>query len=588
MTTNPIAAVILSSALAGSALAPQSASPLAALARMPIKEVTIFKDGHAFVLHEGTMPTDPSGDVQMDYLPEPVLGTFWPYSADKNVKLTSVVASKRRVTVEQTALNLAQLLEANTGVDVIITERSGSQGPNRYAGTLLGIPVQSSEELAATGIPNAGEKLPEKGDVILVKTTDGVKVVIVQNVLDVTFKTAHKTKLSSEEFRNLLTLKLDWAGRRPEKTAGVGLVYLEKGIRWVPNYKVTIDGKGNAIVRLQATLINELADLDDVTANLVIGVPTFAFKDTLDPMSLQKTATQLSQYFQGDRSSLSNTVAFQTARMTERAQPAEPPAPDLGPEVTDSTKSEDFFVFTVRHISLKKGARMALPVAQYTLKYRDVYTLELPFAPPADFRLNLNSTQQAELARLMSVPKVSHKIRLVNQGNQPLTTAPALVIRDERVLAQGMMTYTAPGASMDLEIASSVDIQVTKRESETKRTPNAQRWQGDDYARVDLEGTIGLTNYRGTPVDLEITRQVLGNVTSADHGGAITRLNVIEQDRFTAAGSYPAWWGWYSWPSWWHRLNGIGRITWTLPLEPGKSLDLGYAWHYFCFAARQE
>ena len=28
------------------------------LARMPIKEVTVFKDGHAFVVHQGRLPTD--------------------------------------------------------------------------------------------------------------------------------------------------------------------------------------------------------------------------------------------------------------------------------------------------------------------------------------------------------------------------------------------------------------------------------------------------------------------------------------------------------------------------------------------------
>src|SRR5438477_6992475 len=77
----------------------QSPAPLSALAKMPVKEVTVFKDGHAFVLHEGVMPTDTAGNVLMDYLPTPVLGTFWPYSADKTIKLTSVVASERKVLV---------------------------------------------------------------------------------------------------------------------------------------------------------------------------------------------------------------------------------------------------------------------------------------------------------------------------------------------------------------------------------------------------------------------------------------------------------------------------------------------------------
>jgi hypothetical protein len=28
-------------------------------------------------------------------------------------------------------------------------------------------------------------------------------------------------------------------------------------------------------------------------------------------------------------------------------------------------------------------------------------------------------------------------------------------------------------------------------------------------------------------------------------------------------------------------LNGVGRINWKLRIESGKSVDLGYKWHYF-------
>jgi hypothetical protein len=107
----------------------QKAAPLSTLARLPIKEITVFKDGHAFVAHEGEMPTDEKGNVIMDYLPTPVLGTFWPYSAEKRAPLTSVVAGQRRVLVERTALNLPELLEANIGAEAIITEGTN----RRYA-----------------------------------------------------------------------------------------------------------------------------------------------------------------------------------------------------------------------------------------------------------------------------------------------------------------------------------------------------------------------------------------------------------------------------------------------------------------------
>src|SRR6478735_6496375 len=98
-------------------------TPLTALARMPVKEITVFKDGHAFLLHSGKMPVDAAGNVLLDALPQPVLGTFWPYSADKNARLTSVTASIHKVKLERTALSIRELIEANIGASVQITEQ---------------------------------------------------------------------------------------------------------------------------------------------------------------------------------------------------------------------------------------------------------------------------------------------------------------------------------------------------------------------------------------------------------------------------------------------------------------------------------
>lgn len=67
-----------------------------ALLDLPVREVTVFKDGHAFVLHEGLLPTV-EGQVVINSLPTPILGTFWPYSGDPNVRLRGVVAGTRQV-----------------------------------------------------------------------------------------------------------------------------------------------------------------------------------------------------------------------------------------------------------------------------------------------------------------------------------------------------------------------------------------------------------------------------------------------------------------------------------------------------------
>jgi len=565
--------------------AAEPATRLATFSKLPVKEITVFKDGNAFVAHEGELPCDSNGNVLMDYLPTPVLGTFWPYSADSQVKLTGVVSSQRRVLIDRTALSLRELLEANVGAQALISEG----GTNKYEATIIELPSRSGEELTATSPPSAPERLPEKGNVVLLKTAEGVKAINLDRIQDITFNTEHKTKTVCEEFRNLLTLRLDWGRSKPRPTAKVGLFYLQKGFRWIPNYKIELDGQGKAQVKLQATLLNELTDVEDVSLNLVIGVPSFAFKDSVDPLALQQNLAQLSQYFQTGnvRNSplayqFSNAIMSQAARASEYESGLTPGAgTTLGPDIGEGGKTEDLFVFTVQHVTLKKGERMALPVGEFTLPYKDIFSLELPFAPPPEVRGNLNSEQQRELARLFNAPKVMHKIRLTNDSAYPLTTAPALLVRAGRLLAQGMSTYTSPGGTMDLTVTTALDFQVKKSDHETKRTPDAMHENGSAYSRIDLTGSIEVTSHRNLPAELEVKRVVLGVPDKAEGEGKIEKLNAFENEESFPADNYPYWWNWYGWPSWWSYFNGIGTMTWKRTIQAGERIELKYDWHYF-------
>jgi len=588
----PTKVIALLAALLGVAAAASAAAPAEprTAADLPIKEVTVFKDGHAFVLHEGKAATDAAGRVVLDYLPAPVLGTFWPYSADPKVKLTAVTAGRRITTVKRTALAIPELLEGNVGAKVRIREAAKGEKnpPEVYEAAILGIPTRTSEELASTSPPGAEPRLPQKGGIVLLKTADGTRAVPIAGIDQVTFLDGPSPAVASEEFRNLLTLQLDWAGRKAPETAAVGMVYVQRGIRWIPNYRVEIDGKGKARIKLQATLLNELADLKDVTAHLVIGVPTFAFKETVDPISLQQVVAQLSSHFrQGAQTAyaFSNAIMMnQSARMGETrggAQEAEAgPVMDLGPEVAGGQKTEDLYVFTVDHITLKKGERMVVPVAEFELAYKDVYRLDLSFGPPPEARQNFNSNQQLELARLMAAPKAMHNLRLTNKSEYPLTTAPAMIFRDGKVLAQGMMKYTAVGATCDLEVTAAVDIAVDKKDKETGRTPNAANWHNQKFDRVNLAGTVHLVNHRDQAVEVEVTRHILGILDGAGQEGQVEQVSWAEGGWANADG-LPLWWSWHSWGAWWYEFNGLGRITWKVKIEPGKSVDLDYTWHYF-------
>ncbi len=558
--------------------APTAGVGSATLASMPIREVSIFKDGHAFVSHSGKVPTDPDGNVILDYLPTPILGTFWPYADDPNAKLRAVSAGKKRVTLARTALSIQDLLSANVGARVEIRE-NGSQ---YYRATIESVPTVSADEVEANSPAGSGPQLEQRGHLILLRTETGVRAIPIDRIQDVTFIDDPRAQLKYDEIRNLLKLTLDWRGKPAAPAAQVGMTYLQKGLRWIPHYKVNIDGQGQATVTLQATLLNELADLKDVTANLIIGVPSFDFKSTVDPISLREVAAELSPYFQEASQTayaMSNSIMIQTqsARMGEYRQANDQADNNLGPQVGESGQNEDLFVFTIEHMTLAKGERMVVPVAEWAVSYRDVFKLSLPFLPPQEVRQSFNSAQQAELAKLHFAPKVQHVLRLSNQLTVPFTTAPALITSDKGVLGQGMMTYTSPGSTVDLTITAAVNVPVTLAEDEVKRTPNALTWRDQNYLQVDMKGLIKLHNHREQAIELEVSRTVMGAVDQAEADGKIRRPGTWDD----SLSERPVWWQWYSWPYWWTHMNSASRIDWTTKLAPGQSLELPYKWHYY-------
>ena len=557
------------------------AEQAASLTQMPVKEVTIFKDGHAFVVHQGRVPTDDRGRVVLDRLPTPVLGTFWPYSAERDAKLTAVTASRRRVRGEETAIDLRGLLEANPGRNVDVVDVDGKT----ISGRIKSLPARPVEELQAGDGAGARDVLPTKGGVVLLETGQGTLALPIERVRSVSFKDAPTAKYASESFRNLLTLSFAWPDAHARRDIEVGMAYVQNGLRWIPSYRVSIGSGGKVRVQLQATLVNELVDLDGVTANLVVGVPNFAFKGMVDPMALQESVAQLGGFFDAKSASgyaMSNAIMSQVASMDEvrlkEADGRRDQGPDMGPELGGSEKDEDMYVFTVKGVTLKKGERMVLPVAEYELAYRDVYVLDLPFAPPPEMRANGNDAQQRELARMLGAPHFTHVLRITNAGKEPLTTAPALIATGDRVLGQGVMTYTAPGAECDLALTTAVDISVSKRDKETGRVPSALTVDGSSYLRVDLAGNIAITNRRDQSVDIEVKRSVLGHADTAGQSGKVAMVNAYEEG---GAGALPPWWGWYGWPGWWGAVNGTGQFSWKSKVEAGKSLALTYTWHYF-------
>ncbi|MFM1871229.1 MAG: hypothetical protein RL398_651 [Planctomycetota bacterium] len=535
------------------AVAAQSAADTVSASSLPVREVTVFKDGHAYVLRETTLPGAGKRQVVLDELPAPLLGTFWPY-ATGGAKVVAAKAARTKVRRDRDATDFKNLVVANLGKDAVLVDGAGA----RIEGKLLDVPK----------LENGGD-----GDMLLLQTATGVRALPFGVVRDLEIRGEVRRNRSVEVEQDRLTVEVDGGGN----DARVGVAYVQQGLRWIPAYRIDVDGGGKAACKLEATLQNDLVDLAGATVHLVIGVPTFLFEGQVDPISLQQEAALVAAHMPRNAqfsNMLSNSIRTQSAGFSMQAEAA----PGQGPSVEGGEQNEDLFVFTVRNVTLGKGERMVLPIAEFALDYKDVYTLRVPFAPPMEVRQGLQSDRALELARELAAPKAKHVLRFTNGDEAPLTTAPALVLRQGRVLAQGRMRYTPRGASTDLEINTAVDIRVETEDHETGRTPNAQAWDGNQYGRVGLAGTISLKNGKRQAVQIEVVRQVLGLVGEAGQGGSAKQADfaTLWQDE-----ARPYWWGWWSWPYWWFRFNGFGEFRWQVTLEPGASTTLDANWHYF-------
>jgi parallel beta-helix repeat protein len=93
---------------------------------------------------------------------------------------------------------------------------------------------------------------------------------------------------------------------------------------------------------------------------------------------------------------------------------------------------------------------------------------------------------------------------------------------------------------------------------------------------IENNRVINVGGYGLRLADRSANNEFIGNeVAYAGQGGVIAMLDVLGYDQ------RPEWWGWYTWPIWWASYNGLGKITWTATLEPGKRVELDYAWQYY-------
>ncbi len=489
-----------------------------------VKRVAVFKNGYVFTYREGAAaPVD--GWVYTSEVPIGVLGTVWGYSTSPQARVTQLLAFEADKKDASRVANLEELLFINEGARIRVRSQYSEkmiEGTyvvlNSHRTFTVGAGLESLRETGA-------EKMQNGESDIAVTTENGVAVIRTSNIAQLEFVSQPRWDKLTTGKENRLALKTE--NVPAGQTVGLGIAALERGIRWIPAYRIEPKGEPvtEARLELEAMVINELADIDDAEIYFVVGVPHFLYQDLISPLSLSQTFAGVSSYFNVSSNQYSNSIMTQSragelrssgGRRNEDSSVGVPEEESL-----PAMSADELFLYRSNQIALKKGERASLRLFSLTVPCREIFEWTIPEVVSSD------EYSSRSLTNLSG--GFWRSLRLKNQTEMPWTTAPALTFRDWKPLGQDILAFTPIGTEALVRVTPATEVVGTHKLEEKSRVRQLMKSGKPDendnieYDLITVEGTIKLRNVKKQPVDVMITRRLSGMVAEASERGAISR-----------------------------------------------------------------
>ena len=473
-----------------------------------VKRIAVFKNGYAFTYREGETTTS-NGWTYTTRTPIGVLGTIWGYTTLPNTKVIQLLASESEKQSTERVTDIIEILLANEGARVRFVD---AYNLNKiYEGTYE---IISTNRQFLTSPVSGGQEIT-----IALKTESGVMFFQSSLIRNVEILGQPKYEKPKKIRETRLAVKVD--GAKDGQNLNIGIAALERGIRWIPAYRVEVKGEPikEAKLELEAMLVNDLTDLKDSDIYFVVGVPSFLFQNEVSPLSLNRAFAGVNDSYGRDRGrpNLSNAIMTQQKdSLDDEDKEISPTSPDE--EKSTSFSAEQLYLYQINQLSLKKGERTSLRLFSLTVPCSEVFEWTIDDSTQPDNGSSPTITQP--LAN-----KVWYGLRLKNTTGMPWTTAPAISFREWKPLGQNLLSFTPIGGDNILRVTPATEVIGTHKLEEKLREPKELRLNGSnyDYDLVTVEGTIKLKNVKKQPIELVLTRNVAGEIISVTDGGKSSR-----------------------------------------------------------------
>ena len=528
------------------------------------ERVVIFKDGYGLFVKSATATADSLGVVRTDHVPEAaVLGTFWAIPQESALKSTIAewVETVKTKNEEGSCLSTIDLLRANIGKTLTL----GRNGTNpQLTGKIIEVldapaaPTVTRAQLSASGIESGPYEVPlarRGGELFVIDVDEGPEkgrlVLHIGSVSSLSGKEVitHCVR-GSEVATRTKRLSFDFGREAAGKAVTLRIFYFTPGVRWIPTYRVDTGNSAKAEVSLQAEILNEEEDFAHAALDLVVGVPNFKLKDAISPMSLEQA---LRSTLSRSMPSLMGQNMMSNAMFSQRA--GERFSGNDEVEVEDTRGSvmsmaaqlggetqQDFFVYPVKGLALKKGARAVVPLWRHSVPQRHVYTVELG---------NSHQTYSDQAGHQLTENKVWHRLELTDDTDMPFTTGAAMMMQGAIPLGQDLLGYTSPGGTTQVPVTIAVNMRANQIEQEVSRKQDVLTVDRRQYTLVSKKGRIQLVNKQKHKAITQVVLRSAGKIDHASHNGKVV-LNEQSQ------------------------VNHNSAVSWEVVLEPGQALSLTY------------
>jgi hypothetical protein len=547
------------------------ADAVVAQADAKLKRVALFKNGLGFFVLEVIIP---SGKEKFSIIPpgKACHGTFW-VSHPSTIKLEAVTAKEIESQEFMNAVTISDMLRANIGSRVRLLCRGREK-------TVEGkIAYFAREEKDIGSQPYAEgwggyvgrydmSSAVQKG-LIIVETDSGEVCIDPANVEKVEFIEGKVKKDVRSETKSMqLQIKMGAAASGKKLT----ISYLAQGITWAPSYIVDIADGDKARISAKAVIINEVCDMDDVTIQLVTGVPHLRFADVVSPVAWRQSLSLFLQslaWAQSGRGKIGGGMGVMGQIVggyggyggggyggyggffdTEGA----PVMPEYGvPQ--EGQAAEDLFLYPVENVQLKKGESGYYPLFTESVPFEHIYLWEIPDYVDEEERYYYDRDRREKRE---PEEDVWHCLRMENTTMVPWTTAPAETVKEGLILGQDTLKFTPQKSKTTLRITKAVSVKAEQTELEIARKREAETFYGHYFDLITVDGKLTVSNFQQKAITLEITKTLSGEVKASEPATAIEKQ---------ARGL--------------RRMNGIVNLTWTIELGPGEHKDLSYKYEVY-------